>query len=120
MGTCLAKIRVYDARQLPQHLLCACFRCHLHVHALPVTRRVGSACWSDHSCRVQYWLSKRDTKPDEQLTALQDARKALCQAAFLLPGTFWVQCIKLSLQGLEGMCHANVSPEERLWLVLMC
>lgn len=61
MGTCLAKVRVYDTRQLPQHLLCACFKCHLHAHALHVTRRVGGACWLGHSCRSEDWLSKRGT-----------------------------------------------------------
>ena len=41
MGTYLAKVRVYNARQLSQHLLCPCFKCHLHAHALHVTSGVG-------------------------------------------------------------------------------
>ena len=55
-----------------------------------------------------------------QLLRMHSKQCAKQAASSLLPGTFWVQCIKLSLQGLEGMCHAVILPGEWLWLVLMC
>ena len=55
-----------------------------------------------------------------QLLKMHSKQCAKQAASSLLPGTFWVHCIKLSLQHVERMCHALILPGEWLRLVLMC